>query len=225
WLLLAVPQYIKETGDKRFLDQVVPFADEGEATVYEHLRAALEFSWSQRGPHGLCLGLAADWNDCLNLKGRGETIFSTFLFLRAVREFMALAQRYVGLQGHTKDDLQSARAMEGALLSAIDEHAWDGKWFLRGYVDSGKKLGAADSEGSRIFLNAQSWAVLSEAAERDRLLQAMESVHERLATEHGAVLNAPAYVDHNAEIGAITTFPGGLKENAGIFCHANTWPV
>ncbi len=225
WLLLAVPAYVRETGDKEFLSRIVAFADEGEASVYEHLRVALEFSWSQRGPHGLCKGLAADWNDCLNLKGDGETIFSTFLFLRALREFAVLAERFVTAEGHSSDDLQSTRVMQEELLSAIEKNGWDGKWFLRGYVDSGKKIGSQDSEGSQIFLNAQSWAVLSEAAPRDRLIQAMDSVHERLATEHGAVLNAPAYVDHNAEIGAITTFPGGLKENAGIFCHANTWPV
>jgi len=111
------------------------------------------------------------------------------------------------------------------LEQACGAHTWDGEWFLRGYVDSGKKIGSRESVGSTIFLNAQSWAVLSHAGTREQLVSAMDALHERLATEHGAVLNAPCYLEHDAEIGAITTFPGGLKENAAIFCHANTWPI
>ncbi len=223
WLLLAVPAYLKETGDYGFLDEQVQYADQGSATVYEHLKMALEFSWENRGPHGMCTGLAADWNDCLNLKGQGETIFSTFLFLRALGEFLELCATLK--KDAAESDLAHYSAYKTEVTDKIAEFGWDGEWFLRGYVDSGKKIGSAESSGSTIFLNAQSWAVLSEAAGRQRLLKSMDSVHEHLATEHGAVLNAPSYVDHDAEVGAITTFPGGLKENGGIFCHANTWPV
>lgn len=221
WLLLAIPAYLKETADYAFLDQIIEYADIGQASVYEHLKMALEFSWNNRGPHGLCLGLAADWNDCLNLKGRGETIFSTFLFLRAINEFLDLATTL----GRGADDVAHYEGYKAELLLKIDEYGWDGAWFVRGYVDSGKKIGSVESKGSTIFLNAQSWAVLAQGAEPERLAAAMDAVHEHLATEHGAVLNAPSYVDHDAEVGAITTFPGGLKENGGIFCHANTWPV
>ncbi len=221
WLLLAIPAYLRETGDYALLDQSVEYADVGNGSVYEHLKMALEFSWNNRGPHGLCLGLAADWNDCLNLKGRGETIFSTFLFLRAINEFLELC----GTLGRGESDVTHFKAYKAELLTKIREYGWDGQWFVRGYVDSGKKIGSAESHGSTIFLNAQSWAVLGEAAEPERLVAAMDAVHAHLATEHGAVLNAPSYVDHDAEVGAITTFPGGLKENGGIFCHANTWPV
>lgn len=223
WLLLAVPAYVKETGDVAFLHEQVEFADTGEASVLVHLERALEFSWGQRGPHGLCLGLAADWNDCLNLKGAGETIFSTFLFLRGVREYLELAENVPGLS--IAAQVERFALCRDTLLAAIDQHGWDGEWFLRGYVDSGKTIGSKKSVGSKIFLNAQSWAVLSEAASPDRLIQAMDAVHEHLATGHGAVLNSPSYTEHDAEVGAITTFPGGLKENGGIFCHANTWPV
>ena len=223
WLLLAVPAYLKETGDHAFLEQQIEYADRGQGSVYEHLKMALEFSWNNRGPHGLCLGLAADWNDCLNLKGKGETIFSTFLFLRAINELLDLCQTVK--RGTSETDIAHFGAYKDELTARIAEHGWDGEWFVRGYVDSGKKLGSVESEGSTIFLNAQSWAVLSSGAERKKLVQAMDAVHKHLATEHGAVLNAPSYVDHDAEVGAITTFPGGLKENGGIFCHANTWPV
>ncbi len=223
WLLLAVPAYIRETGDAAFLHQEVPYADEGSATVLLHLKQAVEYSWSQRGPHGLCLGLAADWNDCLNLRGQGETMFSTLLLLRGMRELITLIEAC--MPGEQRAYLDDLRARRDELMGSVSEHGWDGSWFLRGYVDSGKVIGGAESHGSKIFLNPQSWAVLADAAPREQLERAMDSVHELLATEHGAVLNAPSFIDHDAEVGAITTFPGGLKENGGIFCHANTWPV
>jgi N,N'-diacetylchitobiose phosphorylase len=225
WLLLAIPAYIRETGDTAFLSEKIQFADKGEGTVYQHLKAAVDFSWGERGPHGLCKGLAADWNDCLNLKGEGETIFSTFLFLRAIRELLLVIERFSEGNTQMQADAAEVAGYRDGVLAAIEEHGWDGDWFLRGFVDSGKKIGSKESQGSTIFLNAQSWAVLSDAAPREKLQQAMDSVHEHLASEHGAVLNAPSYTEHDAEVGAITTFPGGLKENGGIFCHANTWPV
>ncbi len=225
WLLLAIPAYIRETGDFAWLDEQVAFADEGRASVYDHLKRAIDFSWSKRGPHGLCLGLAADWNDCLNLRGQGETMFSSFLLLRGLRELIELAERTVHLTPARKHDIEQYGRLRDKLLAVISEHAWDGEWFLRGYLDSGRKLGSHESEGSTIFLNAQSWAVLADAAPRDLLVRAMDSVHRHLATPHGIVLNSPSYTEHDAEVGAITTFPPGLKENGGIFCHANTWAV
>lgn len=225
WLLLAVPAYIRETGDFAWLEEQVAFADEGRGSVYEHLKRAIDFSWSKRGRHGFCLGLAADWNDCLNLRGQGETLFSTFLLLRGLTEFIELARRTESSEPGRKHDAEHYGRLKDKLLADIAEHAWDGEWFLRGYLDSGRKLGSQESEGSKIFLNAQTWAVLADAAPRELLVRAMDSVHQHLATEHGAVLNHPAYTEHDAEVGAITTFPPGLKENGGIFCHANTWAV
>jgi len=221
WCLLSVPAYLKETGDFALLDERVPYADAGAGPVWEHLVRALEFSWSHRGPHGLCLGLAADWNDCLNLTGNGESTFTTFLFCRGLREMMALAERL----GRGED-----KARFGAWWMAMDEavrtHAWDGQWFLRGYLDDGRKIGARDSRQATLFLNAQTWAVICGAGTNpDWWRGGMDRVHERLATEHGVVLNDPAYREHDALIGAVTCFPPGLKENGGIFCHAATWSV
>jgi N,N'-diacetylchitobiose phosphorylase len=220
WPVLAVAAYLKETGDFAFLDETVPFADVGEAAVYEHLKRALEFSWSQRGPHGICLGLAADWNDCLNLRGRGESMFSTFLFYRGLAEMVRLAERL-----GRKEEAAHFGAQAGELKANIDKHAWDGEWFLRGFLDSGRPLGGKASDQAKIFINSQTWAVLSGAADREKAVRCMDSLHEHLATEHGVVKNWPAFREHDAEIGAITSFPPGLKENAGIFCHANTWAV
>lgn len=225
WLLIAIPAYLRETGHYGFLDEVVIFADEGRASVYEHLKRAIDFSWSKRGPHGFCLGLAADWNDCLNLRGKGESLFSTFLLVRAMREFLILAERTAEKKKERAEDHAHYRRLLDTLLTQIEEYAWDGEWFIRGFVDSGDKIGSRESEGSKIFLNTQSWAVLAQVAEEPRLRQALDAVREHLASEHGAALNAPCYTEHNAEIGAITTFPPGLKENGGIFCHANTWLI
>ncbi len=220
WLLISIPAYLKETGDMSFLDELVQYADRGEASVYDHLKQALEFSWGKRGPHGLLLGMAADWNDCLNLKGKGESIWSTFLFFRGLNEFIEIARR-VGREA----DVKRFTAYRDEIRESIDKYAWDGKWFLRGYIDSGKKLGGQESEQCKIFINSQTWAVISGAADREKALKAMDSLKEYLATEHGIVKNYPAYREHIAEVGAITTFPAGLKENGGIFCHANTWAV
>jgi len=156
----------------------------------------------------------------LNLKGRGESLFSTFLFYRGLAEMIALARRL----GRAAD-ADHFEAYRAELKAHIDRYAWDGEWFLRGYLDSGRKLGGRDSDQAKIFINSQTWAVLSGAATREQALQCMDSLHKHLATEHGCVKNAPAFREHDAEIGAITSFPPGLKENAGIFCHANTWTV
>jgi N,N'-diacetylchitobiose phosphorylase len=220
WLLVSVPAYIKETGDFAFLDESIPYCDKDEASVFEHLKTALEFSWGRRGPHGLLLGLAADWNDCINLKGKGESIWSTFLYYRGLVEFIELA----GRTGHP-GDAEKYKGYLGEIAANLDKYAWDGKWFLRGYLDSGRKLGGEESEQSKIFINSQTWSVVSGAAGTEKAQAAMDSLKEFLATEHGIVKNFPAYREPDMEIGAITSFPPGLKENAGIFCHANTWAV
>jgi len=219
WLLLAVPAYLRETGEFAFLDERVPYADAGESSVYAHLEAALEFSHSKRGPHGLLLGLTADWNDCLNLRGKGESLFSTFLYRRALVEFLELAARL----GRSAEAGRFRERLE-ALDAAIAAHAWDGRWFLRGYLDDGRRLGG-QGDGNRLFLNSQTWAVISGAADGSLGRAAMDAVGEFLATEHGVVKLFPAYRSHDPQVGAITTFPPGLKENGGIFCHANTWAV
>src|SRR6202044_2364202 len=107
----------------------------------------------------------------------------------------------------------------------VDRLAWDGDWYLRGFLDSGKKLGGKESEQCFIFINSQTWSVIGEVGPRERSISAMDSLHKYLATEHGIVINYPAFRKEDIEIGAVTSFPPGLKENAGIFCHANTWAV
>lgn len=220
WLLLSIPAYIKETGDFEFLDQIVPYCDKDEASVYDHMKMAMEFSHSKRGPHGLLLGLAADWNDCINLKGKGESIWSTFLYYKGMVEFLELAKKI-----NKTEDIKFYTKYLEEITDSINKYTWDGKWYLRGYLDSGKKLGGQESEQSKIFINSQTWSVMSGAADEAKGTRAMDSLKDLLATEHGIVKNFPAYREPVEEIGAITSFPPGLKENAGIFCHSNTWAI
>ncbi|HEX3029904.1 MAG TPA: glycosyl transferase, partial [Clostridia bacterium] len=220
WLLISIPAYIKETGDMEFLDAVIPYCDKGEDTVYVHMKMALEFSWSKRGSHGLLLGMRADWNDCINLRGKGESIWSTFLYYKCLEEMVDLSVRL-----NKTEDAEHFSKYKEEIKKNIDEYAWDGKWFLRGYLDNGKKLGGQESDQSKIFINSQTWSVVSGAVSQEKGLLAMDSLKEFLATEHGIVKNYPAYRKYDPEIGAITSFPPSLKENAGIFCHSNTWAV
>ncbi|NLM96528.1 MAG: glycosyl transferase, partial [Halanaerobiaceae bacterium] len=220
WLLLSVGAYLRETGDFAFLEESVQYADKGEDTVYNHLKQALEFSWNHRGPNGFLYGMAADWNDCINLKGEGESIWSTFLYYKAIQEFLLMAEKT-----GRDEDVRHFKEYGVFIKENLGKKAWDGEWFIRGFLDSGRKLGSSESEQSKIFLNAQSWAVFSGAFSDEKAEKAMESVNKYLATEHGLVLNYPAFREYDEEIGAITSFPPGLKENAAIFCHANTWAV
>lgn len=220
WLHLSIASYIKETGDEIILHEIVPYADKGEATVYDHLKQALDYSWTKRGEHGILLGMAADWNDCINLKGKGESTWSSFLYFKALTEFTEIAKR-MGAQ----QDVRKYSEYAAEIKTSLIKYAWEEDRFIRGYLDSGRKLGSKQSEQSKIFLNAQTWAVVSGAFRDEKGKTAMDSVRNYLFTEHGNVLNYPAYEKHDPEIGAITSFPKGLKENASIFCHANTWSI
>jgi N,N'-diacetylchitobiose phosphorylase len=137
-----------------------------------------------------------------------------------LNEFITLAERL----GQTAD-AEHYKGYRQEIKDRINKYAWDGKWFLRGYLDSGKKLGGQQSEQAKIFINSQTWAVIAGITEQEKLITAMDSLKELLATEHGIVKNYPAYREHILEVGAITDFPPGLKENAAIFCHANTWAI
>lgn len=220
WLLLSVSSYLRETGDLAFLEREVPFADKGHATVFEHLERALEFSNTHTGPHGFLLGLRADWNDCINLRGHGESLFSTFLFLKAIDEFVSLAA-----QVSRNEAASPWLKVRDEMREKIEKQAWDGHWYLRGFLNSGKKLGGHKSDQCFIFINSQTWAVIGNVGSKHRGIEAMDSLHRYLATEHGIVINYPAFRHEDIEIGAVTSFPPGLKENSGIFCHANTWAV
>lgn len=219
WIVVSVCEFIKETGDLTFFDEVIPFADGGEATVYEHLKRALDFSAKYVGQTGICQGLRADWNDCLNLGG-GETSMVSFMHHWALQAFIQAAQTL-----NRADDVAKYTAMAAIVKAACERELWDGDWYLRGFTKTGKKIGThADDEG-KIFLNAQSWAVMSGVASEERAIVAMDAVDEHLYSEYGLHLLAPAYTHPNDDIGYVTRVYPGVKENASIFSHPNPWGV
>ena len=219
WLVASICEYVKETGETALFDEVVPFADEGEATVYEHLKRALDFSAQQVGPAGICKGLRADWNDCLNLGG-GESAMVSFLHHWALRAFVEAAA-YLGRSG----DVAKYCALTEKVRQACEAELWDGEWYIRGITASGVRIGTSVSEEGRIFLESNTWAVVSDAAAPDRAASAMDAVDRHLFSEYGIHLLWPAFSKPNDEIGFVARVYKGIKENGAIFSHPNPWAV
>ena len=217
WLVSAVVQYVKETGDFGFVDEKVTYADGGQGTVYEHLTRILDFSARQVGQNGICKGLRADWNDCLNLGG-GESAMVSFLHLWALNGFVALARRLGRL-----DDSDRYAALAARVKETADRVLWDGRWYIRGITADGRKIGTqADTEG-RVHMESNTWAVISGAADEIKGKRAMDSVDEYLFTPYGLMLNAPCFTRPDDGIGFVTRVYPGLKENGAIFSHPNPW--
>lgn len=217
WLVAAVVEYVRETGDAAFFDTVVGYADGGEGSVYEHLKKILDFSAAQVGAHGICKGLRADWNDCLNLGG-GESAMVSFLHVWALGHFVEAA-RALGRE----DDAAHYEAMRQAVTAVCEKVLWDGEWYRRGITADGRFIGThTDSEG-KVHLESNAWAVLSGASSGERAEKAMNAVDEYLYTEYGLRLNAPSYTKPDDAIGFITRVYPGVKENGSIFSHPNPW--
>ena len=219
WIIASVCEYVKETGDVAFFDEVVPFADKGEASVYEHLKRSLDFSTEQTASNGICLGLRADWNDCLNLGG-GQSAMVSFMHYWALKEFIC-ASEFLGRM----NDVKKYSAIADSVQKACERELWDGEWYIRGITKKGIKIGSHDNEAGKIFLESNSWAVLSGAASRDRATKAMDSVHKYLASEYGIHLVWPTFSEPNDDIGYLTRVYRGVKENGAIFSHPNPWAM
>ena len=217
WLVASIVQYIRETGDLSFADQVLTYADGGEGTVYEHMQRILDFSARQVGRNGICKGLRADWNDCLNLGG-GESAMVSFLHYWALGHFTALAERL-----GREEDAARYREMAGGVKETAQRVLWDGKWYIRGITAENRKIGTRQDAEGRVHMESNTWAVLSGVADRERGLSAMDSVDEYLYTEYGLLLNAPSFRTVDDSIGFVTRVYPGLKENGAIFSHPNPW--
>lgn len=219
WLVPAVCEYVKETGEVAFFDEVVPFCDEGQATVWEHLKAGLEFSARQVGESGICLGLRADWNDCLNLGG-GESAMVSFLHHWALRQAVEAAE-YLG----RKADAERYRTLADQVRQACERELWDGRWYARGTTASGLKIGTQRSEEAKVFMESNTWAVVSDAAPREHAELAVQALDEHLYTPWGLHLLQPSFSKPNDEIGFLGRVYKGIKENGAIFSHPNPWAV
>lgn len=217
WLIASIVEYIKETGEISFADEVITYADGGEGTVYEHMMRILDFSAREVGAHGICKGLRADWNDCLNLGG-GESALVSFLHVWALRNFLELAK----LRKDTENTKKYAEMLQN-VLNVCDRELWDEQWYIRGVTRNGRKIGTAKDTEGKIHLESNAWAVLSGAAPEDKGRMALDSVEKYLYTPYGIMLNGPAYTVPDEDIGFVTRVYPGLKENASIFSHPNPW--
>lgn len=217
WLIPSIVEYIKETEEITFADEVITYADGGQGTVYEHMMRILDFSAEQVGATGICKGLRADWNDCLNLGG-GESALVSFLHYWAITNFLALA-------AYLKRDADVAKytAMQEKVYKVCNEELWDKDWFIRGVTKNGRKIGTAEDKEGKVHLESNAWAVLSGAADPQKGKRAMDSVDKYLFTPYGIMLNAPSYTVPDDDIGFVTRVYPGLKENGSIFSHPNPW--
>jgi cellobiose phosphorylase len=239
WLVIAVAAYLKETGDRSILDEDVPWdnVDGSETPLHDHLRRCVDFTLARIGPHGLPLIGKADWNDCLNLNafsdragtsfqtaahregGVAESVFIAGLFVLAAREWAAIARL-------RSDVAEAARAEAAAadMASVIAVHGWDGGWYRRAYDHFGRPVGSSENDEGQIFIEPQGLMAMAGVGLDDgRTRLAADAVRERLATPHGIVLQQPAYRSYRIELGEISSYPPGYKENAGVFCHTNPW--
>jgi cellobiose phosphorylase len=219
WLFNAIPAYVNETGDVGFYKKVLPYSDQGEDTVFGHMKRAIQFSLDRSGAHGLPCGLRADWNDCLRFGHNGESVFVAMQLRLALKVYMETAE----LIGRP-DETGWAEPILHRLDNDIQRHAWDGEWFMRGYRYDGMKFGSKECPEGKIFLNTQSWAVLSGTASKDQAESSMRSVHERLASPYGIALCEP-FTETDYNIVRAMLFNPGLKENGGIFVHTQGWAV
>ncbi|MEZ8052880.1 GH36-type glycosyl hydrolase domain-containing protein [Vibrio atlanticus] len=219
WIVPTIIKYVMETGEHDFFDEVIPYADGGEATVYEHMKAALNFSAEYVGQTGICKGLRADWNDCLNLGG-GESSMVSFLHFWALQEFLDLAKFR-----NNDADIAKYTEMAANVREACETHLWDdeGGWYIRGLTKNGDKIGTAQQAEGRVHLESNTLAVLSGAVSQERGEKAMDAVDENLFSEYGLHLNSPSFATPNDDIGFVTRVYQGVKENGAIFSHPNPW--
>ena len=239
WLIAGTAAYIKETGDYSILDEITPYDnDESKATDFmEHLRRSFNYTRTHLGPHGLPLIGRADWNDCLNLNcfseepgesfqtfgpsegPNAESVFIAGMFVKYGKDYVEIC-KHRGLNEEAKEAEEAIASMEKTVLDA----GWDGEWFLRAYDHYKQKIGSKECEDGKIFIEPQGFCVMAEIGLKEgNCLQAMQSVEKCLDTKYGIVLLQPPYHKYHVELGEISSYPPGYKENAGIFCHNNPW--
>ena len=239
WLIAAVAAYLKETGDASILDAQVPFDCKPgtEETLFEHLRRSFQYTADHLGPHKLPLIGRADWNDCLNLNcfssepgesfqttgpsegSVAESVFIAGMFVKYGDEFAKISKLY----GNTELSEKAEKEVKN-MYQAILDAGWDGSWFLRAYDAASEKIGSSECKEGQIFIEPQGFCVMAGVGVKEGLAEkALDSVKERLDTKYGIMLLQPAYTQYYLNLGEISSYPPGYKENAGIFCHNNPW--
>ena len=246
WLILSVSAYIKETGDWSILDEMVPYDNDMSVAqpMLEHLKVSFYHIVNNLGPHGLPLAMRADWNDCINLSCYSDTpgeSFQTYTNPKFKAEggyskvaesafvgalFTYAGPNYVQILNHLgkTDEAAKTQAEINKMKKAMMDSAWDGDWFLRAYDAEGKKMGSKECEEGQIFIEPQGFAIMSDI-DAEASKKTLKAIDERLNTQYGLVLNNPAFTKYYIQYGEISTYPGGYKENAGIFTHNNAWII
>ncbi len=246
WLILSVSAYIKESGDWSILDEMVPYDNDMSKAqpLLEHLKVSFYRIVNNLGPHGLPLAMRADWNDCINLSCFSDTpgeSFQTYtnpkfkaeggyskvaesVFVAAL--FTFAGPNYVSILNHVgkKDEAAKAQAEIDKMKKVMMESAWDGNWFIRAYDANGEKMGSKDCEESKIFIEPQGFAIMSDI-DKDATEKTLKAIDENLNCKFGLVLNYPAFTKYHVQYGEISTYPQGYKENGGIFTHNNAWII
>ncbi|HRX85388.1 MAG TPA: glycosyl transferase family 36, partial [Phycisphaerae bacterium] len=224
WLGFVTANYIRETGDYSVLQDEAPFIDDATpASVQEHVRRAFERVFKRTSSRGLPYIGAGDWNDGLSAVGlqeKGESIWLGHFLAGLLGDWAHIHEQ----QGESEVAADYRKRRE-ALVTALNEHGWDGDWYYRATLDDGRKLGSAECPAGKIFLNAQTWAILNDIADAPRARQCWAAVREHLVSDVGALLLAPAYEQPVPEIGYITRYAAGLRENGGVYTHAATWAI
>jgi cellobiose phosphorylase len=240
WLILGTISYIKETGDFKILDEMVPFDNDISVarSLFDHLTVSFDHVVNNLGPHGLPLIGRADWNDCLNLNcfsndpnesfqttenktegSKAESVMIAGLFVIYGRDYADLCKKL----GKTAEAARAQNEVD-KMIAAVKKHGWDGDWFIRAYDYYGSKIGSNENEEGKIFIESNGWCTMAAIGKEEGLCtKALDSVKERMDTEFGIVLNNPAFTKYYIEYGEISSYPAGYKENAGIFCHNNPW--
>jgi cellobiose phosphorylase len=227
WIIQTVCEYLKESANYDVLKSIIPFYEKDsnnqpleEATVLEHLNRAIEFTHDNKGRHGIPLLGFADWNDCVNLPKTAESIFNANLYGKALLEMMEL-MNYLG----EEELVNKYQVYYDEMKKAVNDHCWDGEWYLRYFDHEGKPLGSKVNKYGMIYTNAQSWTIMSGFAEKDRASKSLESINKYLNTKNGIKLSYPGYNGFDPILGGVSTYPPGAKENGGIFLHSNPWVI
>ncbi|PNH97410.1 GH36-type glycosyl hydrolase domain-containing protein [Vibrio diazotrophicus] len=225
WIVYAVTQYVKETGNAAFLDKLIPFYQKDKqgkplesASVWEHLCRAIEFTRGNTGQHGLPLLGFADWNDTVNLPTGAESLMVASMYGKALLDMLDLCR----LRGED-DRVAQYQAQYEQMKAIVNQCGWDGEWFVRYFDEQGQPVGSHTNAQGQIYTNGQSWPVIAGFAEQERATQALNSVYTKLNTANGIKLSTPGYNGFNPNLGGVSTYPPGAKENGGIFLHSNPW--
>ena len=220
WLFPTIFKYISESGNLAFIDEVIPFANKDSGTVYEHLKRAINFSMERLGPHGLPAGLYADWNDCLRLGKNGESSFVAFQYYYAMTVIRHFAE-------YKKDSEYIAfiDKKQAEFKKLLNDLCWNEDRFIRGFTEAGETIGKKGDPEANMWLNPQSWSVISGFASKEQAEKALASVQKQLNTEYGAVLMDPPYHSHAFDGALAVIYNAGVKENAGIFSQSQGWII